>query len=386
MHIEDLIATLAANFTIKMKSPYHKSVINSIFSANVSGIGLTEKQKNFALSIIKQYVSELNSELKVDITQYLNAPTLRFPLRSTPAISSLISIEPHSSWDKALAIKFPYNGAIIQSIKSKLSSDPRRWDPVRKIWLFALTEDNIKHTNLLATQYGFETSDEFKQLVECTMQIMDSVEDHVPMVTYCNEKLEYRNVSDTVPTLDTTDVIRAAFLARASGITTWDSNFSAAIEAADEDSLVKSFLKNSGLAEPFEVKKSQHSFDSVCKILSHSFPTIVVVPGGSELEKTTLCVQALERLGVEHRDMSVLFRLPSKTGSDFNQYVKANLLNSAIGKNTKVVFISGKLPKPVLTSGIQFNSAVNVGWLNHWPQRYIKLVVGNCPNIINYRD
>ena len=386
MHIEDLIAALAANSTIKLKSPYYRKVINSMFSANVLGIGLTKKQTSFALSIIKQCVSELNSELNMDVSQFLDSPTFRLPQRATPIMHNTIEIEAHSSWGKALVIKFTYNDEIIQSIKSSLSVDPKLWDPVRKVWLLSLTEDNIKIANLLVSRYWFETSAEVNQLIECTKQIMHSVEDYVPMVTYCDEKLEYRNVPDTVPILDTTNVISAAFFARANGIITYDSNLSAAIEAADDDVLVKSFLKNSGLAEPFEVKKSQHSFDAVCKILSHSFPTIIVVPGGSELEKTTMCVQALERLGIDHKDMSVLFRLPSKTDSEFNQYVRENSLNSAIGKHTKVVFISGKLPKPVLTSGIQFNSAVNVGWLNHWPQRHIKLVVGNCPTIINYRE
>ena len=62
--------------------------------------------------------------------------------------------------------------------------------------------------------------------------------------------------------------------------------------------------------------------------------------------------------------MSVLFRLPNDSGSMFNDLVKTYNLNSPIDENTKVVFISQKLPKPLLKSGIEFKFIINLGQLS----------------------
>lgn len=386
MYIEDLIAVLANNFAIKIKSQYHKSVISSLYATNSSGSGFTEKQKNFALFILRQYVSELNGELNVDVTQYLTAPTLRYPLRSPATMNKTISIEPHHLLGRAIFVKFPYNEDIINDIKTAQYYGACFWEADSKAWVSHLSEANIMVAKLVGSKYGFEMSHEFREIAASITEVLNSFENYVPMVSYQNGIPVYRNAPDTLPPLDTNDCISAAFQARLSGVSTWDSKFEKAINNQNGDELIKKFLKDAELSVPYDINGTRYPFDSVCKILAHTFPTIVVIPGGTELEKTRVCVQALERFGVDHKDMSVMFRLPSKTNAEFNHFVKDNSLNSAIRKNTKVVFISGKLPKPVLSSGIQFNSVVNMGWLNRWPQRYIKLIVGKCPNIINYRD
>jgi hypothetical protein len=45
----------------------------------------------------------------------------------------------------------------------------------------------------------------------------------------------------------------------------------------------------------------------------------------------------------------------------FNDLVKSFNLNSPIGENTKIVFISQKLPKPLLKSEIEFKFIINLG-------------------------
>ena len=71
-----------------------------------------------------------------------------------------------------------------------------------------------------------------------------------------------------------------------------------------------------------------------------------------------------EDIGISNKNMSVLFRLSNETGKDFNDFVKNHQLNNTICADTQAVFVSGKLPKPLLESGIKFNSIVNVGFNN----------------------
>ena len=69
-------------------------------------------------------------------------------------------------------------------------------------------------------------------------------------------------------------------------------------------------------------------------------------------------------LGYKSEDMSVMFRLPSETHGIFNDFVKFHELNSPIRKNTRVVFVSQKIPKTILKSKIQFHSILNLGYSN----------------------
>lgn len=366
--------------------PHHKSVIIGLLVTNNRGYGFTKNQKQYAVHLVKQYILELNTELKMDITPLLENPTLRLPTRELASVNKSINIEKHPVWGQALVVNFPYDASIVLSIKTSKTSDPRVWDNDRKCWLFSLTENHISLANHLVSRHQFVATDAVTNLIAQTTPVLANTADHIPMITVCDGVPAYRNVANTVPSLNASNAIAAAFAARASGVIAWDSKFSLEIETTHSGKLVKDFLKTADLATPYIVKAADHAFDEVCQILDYCYPVMVLIPGGSELAKTRLCVESLQRLGVNPHEMSVLFRLPSNTDREFNQYVKDTGLNSPISETTRVVFISGKLPKPVLASGIKFNSVVNMGWLDCWPRRTVNLTAKNCQNIIHYRD
>ena len=87
-------------------------------------------------------------------------------------------------------------------------------------------------------------------------------------------------------------------------------------------------------------------------------------------------------MDIKNSDMSVMFRLPSETHEIFNNFVKFNELNSPIRNETKIIFVSSKLPKPVLNSKIKFHSILNLGYNNvHYSLRDY---VGNHENVMFY--
>jgi hypothetical protein len=91
---------------------------------------------------------------------------------------------------------------------------------------------------------------------------------------------------------------------------------------------------------------------------------LFVIPGVDELEKVKEAFHFLKEIGIKNEEMSVVFRLPSETGVVFNNFVKEHQLNSPLTDKTRIVFVSGKLPKPILKSKIKFHAAINMGFPN----------------------
>jgi preprotein translocase subunit SecD len=104
----------------------------------------------------------------------------------------------------------------------------------------------------------------------------------------------------------------------------------------------------------------------------------------TEMEKLQLGYDFLKSIKVDKSEMSVMFRMPSESHKKFNDFIKENKLNSPISEKTKVVFISSKLPKPLIKSKIKFNSLINLGFGGvHYS---IKNFVENQENCISYTE
>ena len=88
---------------------------------------------------------------------------------------------------------------------------------------------------------------------------------------------------------------------------------------------------------------------------------------------------------ISEKDISVMFRLSSDTGSMFNDLVKQEGLNNPISENTKIVFISQKMPKPLIKSDIEFKLVLNLGSLSgvHYS---ISTYLDSRPDVIRYTD
>ena len=82
--------------------------------------------------------------------------------------------------------------------------------------------------------------------------------------------------------------------------------------------------------------------------------------------------------------MSVMFRLPSMEGGDFNNFVKNHNLNSPITDETKIVFVGTKLPKSIIKSKIKFNSVINLG--QHSAHHTIQEFMNNQENVVIFTE
>ena len=181
--------------------------------------------------------------------------------------------------------------------------------------------------------------------------------------------------------MTTTDLLHSIFEARKFGIFTWDDTINNFVDSDEVTTTTREFLKS----EPgtkFAINSENHEISVLEDIVKHLFPVLVVIPGGDEFGTLTQSHKFFNNIGIANNEMSVMFRLPSETHEMFNIFVKQSELNSPITEKTKVVFISGKMPKPVLKSKVKFHCVLNLGYNNvHYSLREF---VGKHENLIFY--
>lgn len=361
MFIEDLIWELNSLCSVNR---FDGPIVNNFAMQAFTGNGFTEKQSLLAVKLLKRYSAKLSDALKVDITSHLDNPTFKYPVRKMPSSSKRISIVDHVVYKRAIKVEFPFDQAKVDAIREhKQKQVYAMWDAEQKAWIFGLEEKNIKFLSSLIRNENFNIDEEFKNYLDQIETIVGNMENHVPMLTILNGAPKYLNQSQFVPELTSNDVISAVFEARNAGIFTWDEKVDQYINEPLIDPITKEFLSHDH-SKNFEIDSEKHSVQCLKDIVKYAQPVLFIIPGGSELSKTKLIYNFLVSQGYTSDEMSVMFRLPNLSGKEFNEFVKNCGLNNPITEKTKFVFVSIKLPKPVLKSNLSFNSVISLGRSN----------------------
>lgn len=360
MYIEDLICKLYISCTV---NKFDTILVSSFADQALRCSAFTEKQSNLAVKILKRYNSQLSQVIGADVDPFLENPVYKFPIRKIVNIKR-ISIVDHTEWKKAIKVECPFDQNKIDQIKKgRTLMDLFSWNSDEKSWLFSLSEKNIQFVSSLSGFDEFELDEEFSNYFEQINQITKNIENYVPMITLENGTPKYVNVAPSMPPLKSTSVIQSVFEARKNGIFTWDDCVYEFLESQGIDPVVKAFL-NSEQNCAFVVDSEIHPIRCLGTMIQYMQPCLFVIPGGSELDKTQMVYEFLKELGYKNEEMSVMFRLPSSYGKKFNDFVKDNNLNNPISDVTKFVFISIKLPKPVINSEKKFDHVISLGKSN----------------------
>ncbi len=367
MFIEDLIKILSISVAIINK--WDRLVIISLDDQLTRQLGFTEKQKKLALTLIRKHSNILSTYLRQDITPYLDSPTYKYGIRQING-EKKISITSYRDYFKAIKLEFPYNEHIINHIKAnKQKLQDVNWDSEEKAWFFRLTEGNILYIMELLNEEKFKLDEEIENYISQTDKIIKNIENYLPMLCFSENRFFYKNSHANLPQVQSTDFLSAVFEARKNGIFTWDDEISNFINSDQINPLTRELLKSSS-NEKLRFSHENYTITDLTDIIKYLAPTIFVIPGGNEFEKLTFCYEFLQGCGIDNQNISVLFRLPSETGHNFNEFVKNNQLNTPLTENTKVVIISGKIPKPLIKSKIKFHSIINLGYDNvHYTMR-----------------
>ena len=369
MFIEDFINRLACDgpylFTDTITvSPNDISVIYSLSSQIVTGVGFTEKQSILAIRLSKKYQKSLSVALLRDITPFLTEPEFKLPLRVLNT-SKVIRIKKTDIPNKkVISVTFPYHEITIIHIKEfkRQSMYPQgiNWNAETRSWEFDLREENIIWLNSNIVNDSFSVDEEFNDIVKQVNEVKQNIENYVPMVIFEGDHFSFKNIPSMVPQPTSVDLLDVLVEARKYGITTWDDSIDLALTQLDIDKELKEFLISPNLTKIPENNK-KISIDTVNEIVSRSLPCLVVIPGGSELKHIEFFYRLFLKLEISTNEMSVLFRLDGENGKKFNNFVKEEKLNNPISDKTKIVFISGRVPKPMIESKIQFSAILNLG-------------------------
>jgi hypothetical protein len=359
MYIEDLIERLGP-FSVSINS-YDQSVIDSFRSQIQMGIGMTEKQSQLAIKLIKRYRHDLENYAGVasgTVQGIIDSPQFKLATRQLVPTRT-IKIITDNDRQKFIEARFPYDENALKKIRNfKSSSKIRRWDKESGAWIFDLSEEHIKFLIELFDQNQFEYDEEFQNYVEQYNLIISNIEKYAPMLA---EDHTIKNSPKYMPKINGTDIIESVFQARRMGVILWDDSIDQYLKSDQTNPIIQKFLYKD-VTQEIELGRGLKDLQCLELIIKHLGPTLFVIPGGSELEKTNLSYDILRGMGLEDKNISVLFRLPNETGKNFNEFVKNHQLNTPISEETLAVFVSNKLPKTVAKSGIRFNSIVNLGF------------------------
>lgn len=373
MNIEEYIDRLANNgsYLFYDAIPVFQSdasIISSFAQQSLMLNGYTEKQSLLAVRLVKKYAHLLQKAFGasvVDVIHDTSNPTFRLPIR---VLNTARTIMIDTVGDKkVISVSFPYNEETITLIKTyrrgfMLKSDVTeiKWNSDRKCWEFDLREDHIDWISTHLLDSSFLTGEDFLEFVRQINEVKENFEKYIPAVVFEDNKFKYINVPATVPQPTDYDLVNIMIRARKYGITTWSEDIDTVLRELNLEPHLHNFL-TSPVATTLSVEKEKLTFSNIGSIIKCSLPCLVVVPGGSELKHLKACLRLLQAQGIANDEMTVLFRLDKEAGKACNEFVKTEQLNSPLGPNTKVAFISGKVPKPLVESKIDFSTVLNLG-------------------------
>jgi hypothetical protein len=382
MYIEDLIDALVRLYPSPTE-PTDLKILTSLRTQITFGQNLTEKQANLAVNLLKKHREKISNYVGLDIKKFLDNPVYKHPFRVVN-LSRDMRIVTDSDNIKLIKVSFPYDEIILEKIKAlKISLFKTTWEPEERCWYFSSEEKSIDFLQSIAEEFNFTTDEEFKILAHQTKHIKENLEKYVPMAIYEQGKIKHINISQFSPQNTSTDFIESIFFTKMAGILTWDDHIENEISNLPCSDTIKKIIKSDPGVHS-EINLELTPLAELSLIMKYLFPCIVIIPSENETASVTKNVEFFNSIGIDNSNMSVLFRLPTETDKNFNDYVKNNGLNSPISNNTKVVFISTKIPKTILGNKLEFNSVLNYNYYNaHYK---IRDFLKNKVNVINILD
>ena len=395
MFIEDLIHRLSGEgIYLFVAEPIpllqmDEGIVNSLSNQIVMGNGFTEKQAILALKLVRRYARQLSVALNTDVIPFIDSPQYKLPTRIINQSKTIVIKKVVGSNKKIISINFPYNEIIVNNIKvyKKLlaqkshTGNSINWNLDNKSWDFDLREEHVTWINSNIVNDSFVVDELFLELVSQIEQVKNNIEGHVPMVVFEENKFRFINVPPSVPQPTSLDVVDVLVEARKYGITIWSETIDIVLGKIDLNPFLLKFLTSPTLTSLPE-DREKLTMSDITSIVECSLPCLVVIPGGSELKHLELCYTLFQKYGILPEEMTVLFRLEGEIGKNTNFFIKENKLNNPISEKIKIVFISGKVPKPLVESKTNFSTILNFGisGVHYTLSNYLK----NHHFVINY--
>ena len=364
-------------------APQDAVFFESVAAQLSAGSALTEKQGTLAVKLLRKYTHRFDTKMYPTARQDLENPQWKAPFRVLP-VNKTITIEKHNKFGKIIHLEFPFDEKLVTHIKSwnKAQWNRGQWDPNIRKWEMTLREDNILMIGDQIISEGFNADEEFHSFYNTADSIRNQIEDHLPMVV--NSDIGYRFINHhiKIPQLDTTDVVEALYTARDYGITTWDDVIESKLTDPTFNKISRCLLKYTDGEDYLWLHRSEFDIKDFDQLLTYGGPALVIIPGGTEYGHIKEWHECAVSMGIPEEQMSVMFRLPN-SDAEFNRYVKDHLLNNPVTDATRIVFVSTKIPKPLIKSGVKFNTVINLGFFDSMHYT-MSSMIASARNLVYY--
>ena len=395
MFVETLIQRLACGDTFlfdpEIVSPgWEKNFVESLATQLSNGNTLTEKQAALSIKLLKKYQVPLEVYFKTKID--LDNPVFAHPFRKL-FIEKTITVR-----NGFIQVKFPYDEELIKAIQKFVSESAvvpeniytsstakayiGQWNHEDKVWAFSLREETVLWlgSNLLSRNFTADAT--FLEWYNNINTIIDNANDHAVIAVKTDSKFAFKNASNKIPVLDTSNVVEFLLHSKNYGVSIWDDAIASELRNSECSPITTALLNATGMVY---VDSRVYDLENFKELLLFGGPILIVIPGGSEIKHTEAWHKYAASIGIANKDIAVMFRTPNQDNGGFNQYVKDNELNNNIHDDTKIVFVSTKIPKPLVKSGIVFNTVINLGYYSNM-HFSMNILLTSPANIVYYND
>jgi len=342
--IEDAFLELAKLVNAGQISFWHAdaSPVMSFQHALDSGSGITKRQADFMLKLVRKYRKDLEISLGKEIGELIDNPLWKNPFREID-YSKRISIEFEEDGKTYVHIRFPFS--LKENFQKEFADSrgktPTVWDNEQKVQKAALHD--INHIRLY--EYGkkneFEFSENFINLVE---QVEEIWSDEVDLSPHC--VIEDKNI--------------LLVNANANALTYFENHKSG--QLIEDLHLAKTMgfpvaksQEKSKIFEIFSTMETKFWTSDIKKIANlikelNAYPIVIFLDRSHDAidwVKNIFYHFQAENLGIE--GMRVCFRFPKEDpeGTEFNQWVKENNLGGSV-ESGKIFICQHKPPKWML--------------------------------------
>ena len=332
------------------------NIMFSIAKQVFRGTALTAKQYSLVKKLLVEYYVDQFCAHEIDLHEAVEK--LRYPLREIDS-SHWIKIQ-EMKGDTMIAMRFPFSKKIIKHVEELKNKNDKDYFYEKHTHFFPIKEKYIWKIVNIANKFQDAKFDIEPKILELYKQLEvfeANPNDHIPGIY--NFKIKNYPQSGLDICLDELGEPNYRNLFQY-----YDRRKFYALNYFDEAAVQQSIADQSELTKKIVYRKESlvcvnsktWPLEEVLKSIEemNRYPLLVLInPKDSYGEVTK--VQNLVRNYIDNKQVSVLFRLDSKTGNEaiqFNQYVKGQGLNNSVDKNTKIVYISNnKIPKPLLKGG-----------------------------------
>jgi hypothetical protein len=336
-----------------------RQIIDSFDSQCARGSAFTIKQGALAIKLCKKYQNFLVSRFGSNVDDIINNEKFHQPLRATTLSNKTISVVRGER--KYIKVTFPYSEDLVKKIREFKKENPADWSDWNhdeKCWMFGLTEGNIIWIGNNLVPNGFTADQDFLDFYEKIQEILMSMEKYAPMMEFDNEVLRFKNVYESVPQPSSNNILDGLLLAKQYGIEVWDEICEKYLKSEKIGEITKKFIMKE-FADEVKFHSKDYKLSDFDQLLSSAYSVMIVIPPERELNHLKKWHTHIISLGYTSADITVMFRTDNEINKEFNEYIKEHKLNTPISKNLKFVFVSRRIKKPLVQSGINFGIAIS---------------------------